>query len=164
MQLYFGDGWVVVDGVMWYSISMDTALTERAALRKRVAESIRKHGPEHFDMENWGRNAYGERLSLFNIARPQSSPMVAFDITACGTAACLAGHALLVDPGLFGWHGLEDIAKALGLPWDAFFAYEWNAVSLGSGTMADYCYNRMDEGEDLNTARWLTVLAKLEEQ
>jgi hypothetical protein len=100
----------------------DTVLRAR---RLRLLEQIERHGPEHFDMGFWIRDADSGDL-LYDAELIRESLTDGLRRGDCGTAGCLFGHGLtlmLVDEVQpLDWH---DVARYYGFPYELALKDQW---------------------------------------
>jgi len=138
------------------NVLSDDITERRLALRDQLLTT----GPEHCDMGTWFHIESNPRDGFALCDAP------AIDIDACGTTACLAGHAaLLLDR--VGVHvcGEADIARWFGLEHDAFYRPKWYAVYVdddSNDTLQNVYVTAVEDGATERVAEWTTLLAYLD--
>ena len=119
--------------------------------RQDLRDAIWQHGPEHFNMSAWYSAGRGE--DYCDGLLPEVDH---FDIQACGTTACAAGHGFIImaDAGLVDdvrYHAdaVERVHEYFGLPSSLFYMDQWQWVVVDQDrTLADIYNERRDANAD----------------
>jgi hypothetical protein len=130
--------------------------------RLQLRDQLLVTGPEHCDMDHWFDDNRAEpgAYSLTDAA--------SFDIEACGTTACLAGHGalIMVREGVNIWDdetgGINQVADHYGLNSSAFWFSLWPDINVGDFNLGDEYRRTGSEWEAL--IGYLDVLIKGESE
>ena len=126
---------------------------------RATLDSIRQHGPEHFDMSCWFAAVDTAEFDLWDASQ--------INLNRCGTTGCLAGHAAVAA-----WNMGVDVTR-----WQPEHAADWLGLPGGGYVGSDDYFSGGAEwpeawrryrdarmvDEDLITAEWHTVIWGLEQ-
>lgn len=114
-----------------------------------LRDAIWLHGPEHFNMSTYGDRDINS-LHKRNVVDPDSevnpSNVETLDLTACGTACCIAGHGaiLMAEDGIvfdeYEWNPkvIKQIGDYFNIPaYYSLFTVLWPNVPYKDGNLED---------------------------